>query len=135
MPDYDGDATREPRDVFGRPIVNDNRFEAFVVQLRADEAAASVRLDGDTQHADKPLWTNSLGQPVDLDNIDRQYAIRILAHLAGHYGAGSEALVEKLVEVATNGRAPTEADLARARAYNDKNKALGLPWRAPDGSS
>jgi hypothetical protein len=110
VPDYDGDAVGE------------------VVRQSAARYRAHTR---DEEALLKPRWFNSLGQEVDLDDIDREYAIRILAHLARYGIRGSEDLVRKLVDVAVNGRAPNERDLARARAYNDKNEAAGLPWRAP----
>lgn len=83
-----------------------------------------------------PIWFDSLGREVDLDNIDKEYALAILTMVLlrrGRRGATDvrhDPLIDKLRDVVLNGRAPNEADLARARAYNEKNKAAGLPYRA-----
>jgi hypothetical protein len=85
-------------------------------------------------------WFNAFGEEVDLDNIDREYALNILsmyilnsglrcAH--SHESIKVDPLVEKLRDVILNGRKPTMRDRARAFAYNIRCVREGKSFRAP----
>lgn len=83
------------------------------------------------------LWRNSLGEPVDLDNIDREYALNIYAHVLIRRGPWmtddemrADPLLTKLREVILTGRDKTPDDDRRAMIYNAMNAARGKRWRA-----
>lgn len=82
-------------------------------------------------------WFDSVGREVDLDNIDKHYALNILTMALLRRGrrgirdVSHDPLIQKLREVVLNGREPNEADEARAAAYNKLNRKAGLPFRAP----
>ena len=106
--------------------------------LMAEEARASASLDRE----EKPvLWRNVFGEPVDLDDIDREYALNILSMvIARRARAGYTAdemredpLIQKLREVVLEGREKTAKDRRRARRYNKRTAKLGLPYRASEG--
>jgi hypothetical protein len=82
----------------------------------------------------KPRWYNVFGEAVDLDDIDKRYAANILGHIdnrpRGRYGLG-DALIDKLEEVAANGRRPNLRDRLRAVRYNIRCWREGQPYRAP----
>lgn len=90
-------------------------------------------------------WLNSLGEEVDLDNIDREYALNILCMVLLRRGrmqnihdslgipredVREDPLVQKLRDVVLTGRAPNKRDRIRAIRYNMRNKRRGLPYRA-----
>ena len=85
-----------------------------------------------------PTWHNAFGEPVDLDNIDREYALNILCHYtlnAGwrgldHEDMHNDPLVQKLRGIVLNGRKPNFWDRQRAVVYNIRCALRGLPWRA-----
>lgn len=82
-------------------------------------------------------WFDSLGREVDLDNIDKEYALNILTMVLlrrgrdGYDDVREDALVQKLREVVLTGREPSGEDRKRAARYNVENVAAGLPYRAP----
>lgn len=92
------------------------------------------------------LWHNAFGEPVDLDKIDREYALNIYTmatmrrvrswELMGYSAAEQDefmredALIQKLREVILKGAAKRPRDRARALRYNAKARKLGLRWRA-----
>lgn len=88
---------------------------------------------------DSPRWFDALGREVDLDNIDREYALNILTMVLLRRGKAwatpddirQDALVQKLRDVVLNGRAPNARDADRARQYNARCDAQGIPFRAP----
>lgn len=88
---------------------------------------------------DTPRWVDALGREVDLDNIDREYALNILTMVLLRRGREDcfpddirqDALVQKLRNVVLNGRAPNARDADRARQYNARCDTQGLPFRAP----
>jgi hypothetical protein len=83
-------------------------------------------------------WKNVFGQEVDLDNIDRQYALNILSMTLlrrGSIGATrqdciDDPLIQKLREVVLEGREPNLSDRIRGRIYNLRCRLRGLPHRA-----
>jgi hypothetical protein len=85
-----------------------------------------------------PTWRNALGEPVDLDNIDREYALNILTMVLLRRGMRGytdqeireDPLVEKLRDVVLNGREKNVHDRLRAKRYNLLCKLEGLPYRA-----
>jgi hypothetical protein len=87
----------------------------------------------------KPRWLDSLGREVDLDNIDREYALNILTMVLLRRGRGGytdaeireDALVQKLREVVLTGREPNHEDRRRAFKYNIDNIKAGKRFRAP----
>ena len=87
----------------------------------------------------KPRWYDSLGREVDLDDIDREYALNIFTMVVSRrarqgYRAADfkeDPLIQKLREVILTGREPTPEDYARAMQYNADNARAGLPFRAP----
>jgi hypothetical protein len=87
----------------------------------------------------EPRWFDSLGREVDLDDIDREYALNILTMVLlrrGLLGYTSkeirvDPLVQKLRDVVLSGREPNQADRNRANQYNIDNAAAGKPFRAP----
>jgi hypothetical protein len=93
-----------------------------------------------TNYEGKPLWYDSVGRPVDVHNIDKEYALNILtmvAHRRGRTGYTLEdlrhdELVAALRETVLHGREPTDEDRERAAKYNELNAQKGLPYRAPE---
>lgn len=87
---------------------------------------------------ERVLWRNVFGEPVDLDNIDRVYALNILSHVTLRRGRlgftdddlREDELIQKLREVILEGREPTFQDRARARVYNTRCWIRNLPYRA-----
>ncbi len=88
--------------------------------------------------AREPRWRNVFGAEIDLDNIDRDYALNILlmAH-ARRVRMGftrddmiEDRLMQKLREVVLDGRKPSARDRIRASAYNVRCRLHGLPYRA-----
>lgn len=85
------------------------------------------------------LWKDSLGRDVDLDDIDKEYALNILCMAIYNRAMRgltrreieSSALIKKLREVVLTGREPNERDRKRAKAYNVLNAEAGMPFRAP----
>ena len=80
-----------------------------------------------------------MGNEVDLNDIDREYALNILTMVVfrrGEMGLWSmddlrhDALVEKLRDVVLTGREPGAKDRVRAFQYNLDNVRAGLPYRA-----
>lgn len=86
----------------------------------------------------EPLWRNVFGEPVDLDNIDREYALNILMMATtsrAQRGYTSQEfrddpLIQKLREVILSRRRKRLRDLLRALNYNRRCKAAGYPYRA-----
>lgn len=87
------------------------------------------------------LWRNVFGDPVDLDNIDKTYALNILTMVllsrGRYYDAYTQEdirddeLVQKLRDVVLNGRDKNYVDRLRAISYNARCKLKGLRFRAP----
>lgn len=85
-----------------------------------------------------PRWFNALNEEVDLDDIDREYALNILTHILTRFPRNAmspdelraDPLVQKLRDVILNGRDKSVRDRKRAARYNFLNKVRGLPWRA-----
>ncbi len=85
-----------------------------------------------------PTWTDVFGHEVDLDNIDRVYALNILTHhtlvcgrrLNSHSDMRRDPLVQKLRAVVLGGREPNLRDRLRATWYDVRCAWKGLPWRA-----
>lgn len=83
-------------------------------------------------------WVNALGEEVDLDNIDAEYALNIYTMVCTRRGAlgytdsemRSDPLVQKLREVILTGRDRNTHDKLRARRYNIMCRFRGLPFRA-----
>lgn len=106
-------------------------------QMAAVDEAARRERTGEA--ADRPRWLDSLGREVDLDNIDREYALNILTMVVFRRGRRGyemedlrhDALVQKLRDVVLNGREPNAEDRRRAMQYNIDNVGAGLPYRAP----
>lgn len=110
------------------------------VLAAAKAAFVEERKDAEVTEWPKPvLWRDSLGRPVDVENIDKVYALNILMrHVAQKTRLGyskdwfkRDELTQKLRETVLNGREPGEDDKARAIEYNRLNKEAGLPHRAP----
>lgn len=86
-----------------------------------------------------PTWHNALGDEVDLDNIDRVYALNILTMVLLRRGLLNyspeevlvDPLVQKLREVVLDGRKPNLSDRVRAIGYNVRCWRAKLPYRAP----
>ena len=84
------------------------------------------------------LWRNAFGEPVDLDNIDREYALNIYTMVVRRRGVWlwsddeirDDPLVQKLREVILKDAKKTPRHVARAIRYNAKARARGLRWRA-----
>lgn len=91
---------------------------------------------GETRN--ESMWRNSLGEPVDLDNIDSEYALNIYTMAVKRRGANAvsetemraDPLLQKLREVILAGKKPGPEDHRRAMVYNALNAARGLRWRA-----
>lgn len=87
---------------------------------------------------DVPRWFDARGIEVDLDDIDKVYALNILmmVHarrvLAGYTANEMRAdpLIQKLREVVLHGREPDLGDRRRGDIYNRAMQRLGLPYRA-----
>lgn len=87
---------------------------------------------------ERVLWRNVFGEPVDLDNIDREYALNILTMTLlrrGRFGytpdeIREDPLVQKLRAVVLNGRERNFTDRLRAVSYNARCTLKGLPFRA-----
>lgn len=83
-------------------------------------------------------WNNAFGESVDLDDINRVYALNILTLVLlrrGRAGMSNDEvrhdpLVSKLREVVLVGREPTDEDNQRAIAFNQRCAAFGLTHRA-----
>lgn len=88
---------------------------------------------------ERPLWTNAFGEPVDLDNIDREYALNIYTMVIKRRGLWmcsdeqirEDPLVQKLREVILAGAKKRPSDRLRAIRYNVKARAAGIRFRAP----
>lgn len=91
------------------------------------------------------LWRNAFGEPVDLDSIDREYALNIYTmvvqrRVEAWYWLLTQAevekelrgdpLVQKLREVILEDHEKTPADIARAKRFNAKAQKLGIRHRA-----
>lgn len=85
------------------------------------------------------VWYDSLGRKVDLDNIDKRYALNIytmyVMRQALRFGMGPKDLVhdelaQKLREVMMTGREPNESDRARAAEYDALNAKNRKPFRS-----
>lgn len=87
----------------------------------------------------KARWFNVFGEEVDLDDIDRSYALNILMMFAQHKARQgysrdwieSHPLTRKLREATLKGRDPEPQDRIRAMFYNARCRLFGLPYRAP----
>lgn len=85
------------------------------------------------------LWRNAFGEAVDLDTIDREYALNILSmHIARKVRIGwldmdfrNDPLTTKLREVVLHGRDRDGSDSLREAAYNMRSAARGMRFRAP----
>lgn len=84
-------------------------------------------------------WFNVFGEEVDLDSIDRLYALNILSMVLFNHGllgssreeAEKDPLVLRLREIVLNGRDRNTRDRLRALRYNLRCRRRGLPYRAP----
>ena len=84
------------------------------------------------------MWHNAFGEPVDLDDIDKEYALNILSMvistrtLRGYTREDfqNDPLVEKLRSVVLNGREKNARDRLRGWCYNWRCRRAGLPYRA-----
>lgn len=85
------------------------------------------------------LWRDSLGRAVDVEDIDKLYALNILMmHVTRMAKVGWHAanfkhdeLTQKLRETVLYGRKPNQADNERAMEYNRLNREVGKSFRAP----
>lgn len=83
-------------------------------------------------------WRDALGNEVDLDDIDVEYALNILTHYTLRCGKRgmtdddmrANPLVQKLRKTIMFGRQPNPDDIARAKEYNEKCEKRGLAFRA-----
>ena len=83
-------------------------------------------------------WVNALGEEVDLDNIDAEYALNIYTMVCMRRGMlgftdsdmREDPLVQKLREVILTGRDRNVHDKVRERRYNIMCRFRGLPFRA-----
>lgn len=114
------------------------RFRAFVpepppveyVELKARMREASINAE--------PSWRNVWGQEIDLDDIDREYALNILmmAHTTRvlmDYTRDDfmrDRLIQKLRGIVLEGREPSWRDKIRGARYNARCRRKGLPYRA-----
>jgi hypothetical protein len=86
----------------------------------------------------EPTWTNAHGEPVDLDNIDKVYALNILSHYTlncgrlgyDHEDMRNNALVQKLRGIVLDGREPNLRDRLRATWFDVRCAWKGMPWRS-----
>jgi hypothetical protein len=82
-------------------------------------------------------WNNAFGEPVDLDNIDREYALNIYTMViqrrerAGYTRDDylQDPLVQKLRDVILDGRRPGLRDRLRAFRFNIRSRRQGMPFR------
>jgi hypothetical protein len=82
-----------------------------------------------------PTWRNVFGKEIDLDTIDRNYALNILLHrskmgLIVCSKVEYDALTHKLIERIRDGHKPGLRDWSRRRQYNFRCRRAGLPYRA-----
>lgn len=85
------------------------------------------------------LWYDVFDRPVDLDDIDKRYALNILTMALlrrGRRGATDadirvDPLIQKLREVTLHGRDPKLRDRVRAFKYNRRARREGISLRAP----
>lgn len=83
-------------------------------------------------------WHNALGEEVDLDDIDAEYALNILTHYSLNCGKRgytdddmrASPLVQKLRQVILFGRQRNPDDDRRAADYNARCEARGIAFRA-----
>ena len=86
------------------------------------------------------MWRDSLGNPIDVTDIDKEYALNIYTMVIQRrtrWGYTAEdlredELVQALRETVLHGREPNERDRLRAVNYNLGNRAADLPFRAPE---
>lgn len=92
-----------------------------------------------TNESKPVLWRNVFGEPVDLDKIDREYALNIyhmrVARKASVLGWTAQdfeddPLTQKLREIILSRRRKRPRDYARAIHYNIRCKCAGLKFRA-----
>lgn len=84
------------------------------------------------------IWYNVLGDEVDLNKIDREYALNILMHVHGRMAwCGTEQaetrndeLIQELRKVVLSRRRRRPRDVWRAFNYNRRCKKAGYPYRA-----
>lgn len=85
------------------------------------------------------LWRNVFHEPVDIENIDKEYALNILTMVLlrrGRYGSEfhedirTDPLVQTLRKTVLNGRERDESDKPRSILYNERCQAEALPFRA-----
>lgn len=80
------------------------------------------------------LWKNSLGEPVDLDTINREYALNILMmYVARKARQGwlnedfrEDELTQELRDVILTGRDRDGGDSLREAAYTERKAARGV---------
>src|ERR1044072_2086416 len=85
------------------------------------------------------LWRDIRGRAVDVENIDKVYALNILMmHTARKARMGwtpedfkRDELTQKLRETVLHGREPNADDDDRAREYNERCRRHGVSLRAP----
>lgn len=75
------------------------------------------------------LWKNSLGEPVDLDTINRVYVARKARQGWLNEDFREDELTQELRDVILNGRVRDGGDSLREAAYNKRNAARGLTFR------
>ncbi len=84
------------------------------------------------------LWRNVFGDEVNLDDIDRAYALNIYTMVVAKRARRGytrddfmgDPLVQKLREVILAGREPNLRDKLRGAAYSMRCWAAELPYRA-----
>lgn len=89
-------------------------------------------------------WYDAHGRPVNIEQIDKRYALNILTMVVGRiYVANADLpehevgdiirnhpLVQRLRETVLNGRDPDVRDRARAVEYNELSERRGIPFKA-----
>lgn len=113
-----------------RPVPFD--IQAHKLEMaQIDEAARKER-------PEEPRWFDARGQEVDLDDIDKEYALNILMmvharRIIAEYTADemrADPLIQKLRDVVLHGREPNLIDRRRGDLYNRAMRKMGLPYRA-----
>lgn len=113
-------------------------WEPELVPLTPEEIQQIKREIIEDTKSRTPRWQNALGEDVDLDNIDRKYALNIYSMVLRRRAqmgyttqdVKEDNLLHKLYGIILDGRKPNLRDKLRAEHYNFHTKRAGLPFRA-----